>query len=137
MSDIRLIADHSDEILREIERRAQAGLEACGIQAEGYAKDNITAGGRVDTGAMRNSVNYKVQDDICYVGTDSEYAIYNEYGTGIHAEGGGGRKTPWSYKDKWGNWRRTRGMSPIHFLKNAIQDHKEQYRDILIKYLKG
>lgn len=132
---IRIVADHSDEIIREMNRRVKAGLNACGIQAEGYAKDNVAAAGRIDTGALRNNISYRVQDDKCYVGSPQDYAIYNEYGTGIYV--GGGRKTPWSYKDKWGNWHKTRGMKPIHFLKKALQEHKEQYRDILIKYIKG
>lgn len=138
MADIRIVADYSDEIIREIDRRVKAGLNACGIQAEGYAKDNVTAAGRVGTtGALRNGINYRVKEDTCYVGTAVDYAIYNEYGTGIYAADGRGRKSPWAYKDARGQWHRTRGMKPIHFLKKALQDHKDQYREILIHYIKG
>lgn len=137
MADIRIVADHSDEIIRKIDQRVQAGLTACGIQAEGYAKDNVAAAGRIDTGALRNHISYRVQDDKCYVGSPQDYAIYNEYGTGIYAADGRGRKSPWAYKDARGHWHRTRGMKPIHFLKKALQEHKEQYRDILIRYIKG
>ncbi len=137
MADIIIAADHSDEIIRNLDRRVQAGLEACGNQAVSHAKQNITSASRVDTGALRNSVNHKVRNDVCYVGTNQEYAIYNEYGTGIYAAGGNGRKTPWRYKDSKGNWHRTRGMKPIHFLKKALEEHKEEYKAILKKYING
>lgn len=136
MADFKIAVDNSDEVLRNLERNVQAALEACGQQAVSHAKENITAASRVDTGAMRNSINHKVQGDTCYVGTNTEYAIYNEFGTGIHAEGGKGRKTPWMYVDVKGVGHWTRGMKPIHFLKNAIADHINQYVSIVEEHLK-
>lgn len=134
--DIEIEADNSDEILRALETKIQAALEACGQQAVSHAKQNITAAGRIDTGALRNSVNHLVKDDTCYVGTNQEYAIYNEVGTGIYAEGGGGRQSPWSYKDAKGNWHRTRGMAGIHFLKNAIANNTSEYKQTIEQKLK-
>ena len=137
MADIDIkVIDNSAEVLQELERKVQAALEACGQQAVSHAKQNITAAGRVDTGTLRNSVNHIVQNDICYVGTNTDYAIYNEFGTGIHAEGGKGRKTPWAYQDSKGKWHRTSGMKPIHFLKNAIANHINEYKGIIEQYLK-
>lgn len=137
MADIKITADRSGEVLQALYWQAQAALEACGQQAVSHAKQNITAAGRVDTGAMRNSVNHKVvaSESACYVGTNQEYAIYNELGTGIYAEGGRGRKTPWVYVDAKGVAHRTRGMTPIHFLKKAIQDHVDEYQKIIKKEL--
>lgn len=124
--------DNSKQVLQELQAKAEAALEACGNQAVSHAKQNITAASRVDTGALRNSMTHQVEmnEKACYVGTNQEYAIYNEYGTGIYADGGG-RNTPWSYQDAHGDWHRTRGMKPIHFLKNAIQDHQGEYRQII------
>ena len=137
MADIYIkVIDNSAEVLQELERKVQAALEACGQQAVSHAKQNITAAGRVDTETLRNSVNHIVQNDICYVGTNTDYAIYNEFGTGIHAEGGKGRKTPWAYQDNKGKWHRTSGMKPIHFLKNAIANHINEYKGIIEQYLK-
>ncbi len=136
MAEIYIAADNSQEVLNELERLTQAALEACGQQAVSHAKQNITFAGRVDTGAMRNSMNHTVNGDTCYVGTNQEYAIYNEFGTGIYADGGKGRKTPWVYVDEKGRGHRTQGMKPIHFLRNAIQDHINQYKSIIEGELK-
>ena len=130
------ITDNSKEVLAALEQSATAALEACGNQAVSHAKSNITSAGRVDTGALRNSMNHLVEDDTCYVGTNQEYAIYNEMGTGIYADGGG-RQTPWAYQDAKGEWHMTRGMKPIHFLKDAIADHANEYRSIIEQHLKN
>lgn len=52
-----------------------------------------------------------------------------EFGTGIHAESGGGRQTPWSYQ-KDGKWYTTVGQKPAPFLRPAMQDHLEEYKQI-------
>lgn len=130
------LTDNRDAVLASLKQQIEAGLEACGNQAVSHAKSNITEAGRVDTGAMRNSISHIVQDEVCYVGTNQEYAPYHEYGTGIYADGGG-RQSPWAYQDNKGDWHMTRGMKPIHFLKNAIADHLAEYKAIINKFLKG
>ena len=124
-------------MLQELRSKVEAALEAAGNQAVSHSKANITAASRVDSGAMRNSMNHLVQGNDCYVGTNQEYAIYHEYGTGINTDGGGGRQTPWTYQDAHGKWHRTRGMKPLHFLKNAIADHVDEYRQIIEQQLKA
>lgn len=138
MNEIKINTDNSRQVLDALYWQAQAALEACGNQAVSHAKQNITAASRVDTGAMRNSLNHKVvaSELACYVGTNIEYGIYNELGTGIYADGGKGRKTPWHYVDEKGEGHWTRGMKPIHFLKNAIQDHTDEYKKIIENELK-
>lgn len=133
------IEDHSAEVLAAKNRAIEAALEAIGNQAVSHAKSNITAAGRVDTGAMRNSMNHQVaaDEETVYVGTNQEYAIYNELGTGIYAEGGNGRQTPWVYVDEKGQGHRTRGMTAIHFLRNAVQDHIAEFVAIGKRMLKG
>lgn len=131
MADVQFI-DHSDKVKKAMPEAIEAALEAMGQQAVSYAKSNITAAGRVDTGALRNSVSHAVAtgENAVYIGTNQEYAVFNELGTGIYAEGGGGRKTPWAYQDAKGEWHRTRGMRPIHFLKNAVQEHVKEFKEI-------
>lgn len=128
---------HSDEVEAALQDAVEAALEAMGQQAVSYAKSNITEAGRVDTGAMRNSVSHAVAtaENAVYVGTNNEYAIFHELGTGIYLEGGGGRQTPWAYQDAKGEWHRTRGLKPIHFLKNAVQDHIEVLQQIAAKII--
>lgn len=138
MADIEII-DNSDKVLEELETAMEAALESVGQQGVSHAKKNITEAGRVDTGALRNSISHAVvkKEKAVYIGTNVEYAVFNEMGTGVHLEGGGGRQTPWSYQDAKGNWHRTRGMKPIHFLKRAASEHGEEYKKIIEQQLKG
>lgn len=133
------ITDNSPEVLAALQEQVEAALEAVGNQAVSHSKSIVTSESRVDTGALRNSISHEVSGDekTVYVGTNQEYAIYNEYGTGIYLDGGGGRQTPWSYKDKRGNWHRTRGMRPIHFLRDAIAKHLDEYKQIIEQFLRG
>ena len=119
--------DNSKKILDEFHDAALRALERCGSQAEGYAKDLSPA----DTGNLRNSISHRVDPDepAAYVGTDTEYAPYVEFGTGIYADGG--RPTPWVYQDDEGNWHWTRGNPAQPFLKPAVADHAQTYRNII------
>ena len=121
--------DYSADVLNEFHDAVLRALERCGSQAEGYAKDLAP----VDTGNLRNSISHKVDPDepAAYVGTDTEYAPYVEFGTGIYAEGGGGRPTPWVYQDDEGNWHWTAGNPAQPFLAPAVKDHQQTYRNIM------
>lgn len=126
--------DNSKEISAEIKAALLRGLEKIGLVAEGYAKKLCP----VDTGNLRNSITHVLdeQEPAAIIGTDNEYAAYVELGTGIYAEGGGGRPTPWVYQDAKGNWHYTRGNKAQPFLKPAAADHAIQYRKILEDELK-
>lgn len=107
-------------------------LERCGSQAEGYAKDLVP----VDTGNLRNSISHKVDTSakVTYVGTNNEYAAYVELGTGQYYKGG--RQDPWVYQDDEGNWHHTNGQRAQPYLKPAVADHKQTYRNIIEDELK-
>lgn len=137
MADIQIeFTDNSDEVLRELENRVQVALEAVGIQAEGYAK-KLTPVGRPFGGTLRQSITHAVKGNNCYIGTNIPYAPFVEWGTGIYATDGNGRKSPWSYQDRYGKWHRTKGMEPHHMLKKAASEHTPQYKAIMEHYLKG
>lgn len=129
------IHDHSAEVSAEIKAALLRGLEKIGLKVEDYAKNLCP----VDTGNLRNSITHVVdeQESAAIIGTDSEYGAYVELGTGIYAEGGGGRPTPWVYQDAKGNWHYTRGNKAQPFLKPAAADHASQYREILEDELKN
>ena len=129
------ITDNSKEVSAAIEAAILRGLEKCGLVAEGYAKKLCP----VDTGNLRNSITHVVdeQELAAIIGTDSEYGADVELVTGSYAEGGGGRPTPWVYQDAKGNWHYTRGNKAQPFLKPALADHAQQYRDILVNELKN
>ena len=124
--EIRL-TDNSDEFIQEMKQSALRALERCGEQGEGYAKDLCP----VDTGDLRNSITHTVDsgEKAAYVGTDSEYAVYVEMGTGKYVTGG--RPTPWVYKDAKGNWHMTHGQRARPYIKPAVADHAQQYQKII------
>lgn len=165
--------DKSDDWITIMRKRALQGLEACGQQAVSHAKKEITqqvprnggASWYTLTGDLKKSINHLVVDSelTAYIGTNLEYAKYNEYGTGIYAEGGGGKQGYWVFvpgsssgggvggakayteeeakrvvailQSKGVDAHMTNGMRPIHFLKNAIEKHVKEYYQILTKYL--
>ena len=120
-------------VLEEFQTACIRALERCGSQAEGYAKDLAP----VDTGNLRNSISHKVDDGepAVYIGSNTSYAPYVELATGIYAEGG--RPTPWVYQDENGNWHWTRGNRAHPFLKPAVAEHPQTYRNIIEDELKN
>jgi HK97 gp10 family phage protein len=64
-----------------------------------------------------------------HIGTNVNYAPYVEMGTGDYYPGG--RQTPWAYQDMFGNWHRTKGQEAQPFLKPAVADHTQTYRNIM------
>lgn len=128
------LEDHSAEVYKELEAACQRALEKCGLVAEGYAKKLCP----VDTGNLRNSITHTVADNgerAAYVGTNSEYGVYVECGTGIYYPGG--RQTPWVYQDEKGDWHLTHGQRAKPYTKTAVADHSAQYNRIIEQELKG
>jgi len=131
-----IIDDNSEEVLQKFNDAILRALERMGEQAEGYAVNDLVP---VDTGALKNSITHKVDEaaKAVYIGTNMEYGPYVELGTGKYAEGGGGRPTPWVYQDSEGNWHHTRGQEPQPYLRPAVKDHAQTYRNILEEELKN
>lgn len=131
-----IVDDHIAEVRAELKDRIPVILEALGLQAEGNAISEITAMGAVDTGRLRNSITFatqnaqgspntqpgaqaksedytphgKAEEGSVYIGTNVEYAQYIELGA--------------------------RGRAPRPFLKNAIVNYEDQYKDIIEKGLR-
>ena len=122
------IDDHSEEFKQELSEALLRALEICGIQCQAYAVLLCP----VDTGTLRNSISHKVypSEKAVHIGTASGYGAYVELGTGIYAEKGGTKK-PWVYKDAKGKWHWTRGNEANPFLKPALNDHADEYREII------
>ena len=127
MADIEFI-NNAPEVLKDFEEACLRALERIGSQAEGYAIDLVP----VDTGNLKNSITHTVDEaeKVAYIGTPNEYAVYVEMGTGMYVDGG--RKTPWVYQDeKTGEWRTTHGQKAQPYLKPAITDHTDTYKNIV------
>jgi len=104
------ITSHVPEVKAELESRIPVIMEAVALQAEGNAVDEITSLGAVDTGRLRGSISHASDNDTAYIGSNVEYAPYVEFGT---------------YR-----------MAARPFLRNAISNYLEDYKDIIEKGLK-
>lgn len=127
------LIDNSAAVLKELAYASERALKRIGMKAEDYAVDLVP----VDTGLLRDSITHEV-DAIkkeVLIGSTSEYAAYVELGTGKYYPGG--RKQPWVYQDAHGNWYRTVGNKPQPYLKPAIVDHIDTYKNIIMDELKG
>ena len=96
-----------DEVLDELDNALEVALEEIGLTAEGFAKKKCP----VDTGRLRNSISHASTEDTAYVGTNVEYAVYVEMGTV--------------------------NTKPQPYLRPAITEHKDTYRAIVKRNLKG
>lgn len=128
-----------DDVLEAISNMAdeqalkQAMGKACAF-VEGEAKKKAPKG----NGELRRSIESRVEEngnDITgVVSTPLEYAPYVEFGTGLFAEDGDGRKdVPWHYQDEKGEWHSTKGQKPQPFLRPALHENRET----VLRILKG
>lgn len=127
---VKIINDNTDKLLAQVGKMAGVAMESIGQEMERYAKDDCP----VDTSTLKTSISHTSSEKDAIVGTNVEYAIYVEFGTGIYATGEGGskaKKIPWAYQDRKGEWHWTKGMKPHHMLKNAAGNHTDHYKAIL------
>lgn len=127
------VKSHKQEYLDALKEQTIAALEAIGSQCAGYAGPLAPA----DTGRLRNSITWAtsrsdgreytyhddngnmfsdhvgdgVPDDSVYIGTNVEYATYQELGTSK--------------------------VDAHPYLRPAVTDHLEKYERIAKKFLKG
>lgn len=156
--------DYSDEVLDAMQDAVLRALTRIGMQAEGYAKDlapvdtgllknSITyavsgeapaitsyeadnpKSGRKNRGTYTGKAPEDPKGASVYIGTNVEYAVYQECGTGSNTEGG--RPTNWIYQDDDGNTHMTGGNTAKPFLKPAVADHAQTYRNIIEDELKN
>jgi HK97 gp10 family phage protein len=66
-----------ERIGMNIEGEIQKALEVCAIKVEGDAKLQAP----VDTGLLRKSITHRTGEDYAEVGTSTEYAPFQEFGT--------------------------------------------------------
>ena len=119
----------------DVREMTSAMQDACNL-VEGAAKDKAPK----DTGALRRSITSKVEltgntiEGIVF--TPLEYAPYQEFATGLFAENGNGRKTPWVYMDDKGNYHYTRGQHPQPYMRPALEENKDKIINIIKGALK-
>lgn len=125
--------DKSKEVSKALDSQIKTALEQCGLIAERYAMDACP----VVTGRLRASITHAIMgseggthqykdnnghafdykygsvgdEKSMYLGTNVEYAPFVEEGS--------------------------RGRTARHFIKYAIENHKEEYRKIIDDRLRG
>ena len=134
--------DNSGKFLAELERAKKKALETIGLKAEGYAKKLCPVGTPESTGiagyrggTLRNSITHRVENgDTMALGSNVEYAPYVELGTGPHF------KPP----PEWEQFTTERGsgvgnayVKPRPYIRPAIEDHRDEYKNIAERELKG
>ena len=140
------ITDNTAQFRDAAERAMARALELIGGKAETYAKQEITNVGAVDTGALRNSITHAVEGESVTVGSNMEYSPYIELGTGkdyspppewmeAHGKRGKGRDK-WFYQDAQGNWHIGYPQKPRHFLRPAVENHLDEYKNIIENEMK-
>lgn len=132
-----------ETVLQRIENIADTApivqaMGKCCALVEGTVKETAPKG---KTGNLRNSTQSKVENNgfeiVGVIFNPLEYAPYVEYGTGLFAENGQGRKTGWAYEDEeTGETIWTRGQKPQPFLRPALADNREKISKILKESVK-
>lgn len=136
MADVEVRIEGLDRIIAKFDNLAQCkgvidGMEKACELVERNAKEKAPK----DTGALRRSITSKVEangNEITgIVFTPLEYAPYVEYGTGLYAANGNGRKTPWSYQDDEGKWHYTHGQHPQPYLRPALAESRDKITKLI------
>lgn len=98
----------------------EAGL-AWLYEAAGEVAAQTQRNTAVDTGKTKGSWRVEVDEKnmIAVVGSNSENAIWEEYGTGEYAAKGNGRKGGWVYKAPDGTFHHTYGKRPRRAFQRA------------------
>ena len=96
------IDDHKEDVLNAMHEQLQVALDAVGMDAASTAADKAP----VDPGTLKNSIGHAVDGNTVYIGTNVEYAPYQELGT-------------------------SRGIVGKHFLQFGVQAHSGEYAEII------
>ena len=117
--------DFSRIVFQKIQETGEVFLEEVGGELESQVKQNT----KVDTGKTKGSWEHVVNAEKMEVQVGSRYknALWEEFGTGIYALNGDGRKkVPWVYRTPDGKFHSTVGKKPRRALFNAYNSKKNQ-----------
>lgn len=133
MNDIRF-EDYSGEVKQHLREQLIKGLH----ESSGEVRDQTKRNSRVDTGKLKRSWKYVINESKLEskIGSEEQNAIWEEYGTGEYATNGNGRKGGWFYVDAKGKGHFTHGKRPNKTLQNAIRTKKSTVKRIMERCLK-
>lgn len=129
-------AEAFSRISEQATNAAEQALLRGALMIERDAKINV----RVDTGRLRTSITHRLTgagtaSPMVDVGTNVEYAKWIEFGTGLYAVNGDGRKTPWLFPTGKYNsegqeiWAWTAGSEANPFLFPAFNGNKAKIKE--------
>lgn len=141
VNGIEITMNNTEEVLSSLGQASEKILTMIGIKAEKYAKALCPVGTAESTGikgyrggTLRNSITFEVEDDTISVGSNVEYAPYVELGTGPYFEA----------PPEWEEFNAPRGsgagsgyVRPRPFLRPAIENHIEEYKNIIDRELRS
>lgn len=138
--------DNTPRLLEALDSWAERVLTIWGMTVQDYAQLLVPTGTADSTGiegyvggALKQSLTFALDlaKKTVTIGSNLFYSVYVELGTGIFAEKGNGRKTPWVWKDFNGKWHFTRGMRAANegkgFLRPAVEEHIDELREIAVE----
>lgn len=76
-SSFRIVKNNKARIQREVDAAAERAFMIIGIKAS----NDVARLAPVDTGALKNSIDFIPSKDKVIIGSNLEYAIFNEFGT--------------------------------------------------------
>lgn len=120
---------------KNIKRNISTGMGAVSKKVLDDVRENLLRQNAKDTGQLLNSYKIVQTEDGFEIGSDLDYSLYVEFGTGVYAEDGKGVTTPWAYKADDGTWRATNGMRPRPHIRPAFEDNAEEIEMMLAKEL--
>ncbi len=130
--------DNTEEVLAQLESATQKALTIIGMKAEKYAKALCPVGTPESTGkkgyrggTLRNSITFNVdtggENSYVEIGSNVEYAPYQELGTGPNFEA----PPEWETFEADKGSGHGGGIRPKHFLRDAIVDHMDEYGNVI------
>lgn len=149
MSDTTL-TDNTGDASRALDRATLRALEIIGGKIESYAKQLCAPRGpkgnpmRTDiTAQLRNSITHRMEGNKMVVGSNLNMAAYVELGTGKEYDpppdwiknnvekGEHSGLSHWIfYDEEKGQFRVGLPMKPTPFLRPAVEDHRDEYKQI-------
>lgn len=106
------VKDLSADVIQAKDQDVKRALEIIGLMAEGYAKVHLEqTPRRIDKGRLQDSIAHKVHDDSVEIGTNVYYGIYVEFGTVK--------------------------MEANNYLRSAVDDHLQEYKQVIQEQLQG
>lgn len=106
-SNLEVVQDNTEEVSLAMRQAVRSALRRIGERAVGHATDIVP----VRTGNLRSSIAYDSDDRQVIIGSDVTYAMYVEEGTSR--------------------------MRPRPYLRPAIVNHLDEYREIIREAMGG